>query len=290
MNMDMSPRISIIMPFLNPGDYIKEAIESVIGQTYKDWELLLIDDGSTDVSTSIAREYASLMHDKIHYYEHESHKNRGMSISRNIGISHSSGDYITFLDADDVYLPEKLENQVLILDSRPDAGMIFGGTIYWYSWTGKEKDVNSDFSANYFGVQPNSMIYPPAFFPFLVRDGICPCMSSFLIRSKEVRKIGGFVEEFKHIYSDQPFLVKLCLSTPIFYYDGCFEKYRQHPESFSTVGNSLERAIPNRIQFLNWIEQYADEQDIKSPIVHEIIDEQRWMYRYKDKKWKISCK
>jgi glycosyltransferase involved in cell wall biosynthesis len=286
--MSASPRVSVIMPFLNPGNYIREAIESVLVQTYSDWELLLIDDGSTDTSTSIALEYASQFPGKIHYFSHESHQNLGMSVSRNLGIYHSHGEYITFLDADDVYLPEKLKIQVSILDSQPDAGMIFGGTVWWYSWTGKEADLNRDFPIDSFGVNPNSVIYPPAFFPFMIRDGLCPCICSFLVRREVAIKIGGFEDDFKKIYSDQPFLVKLCLSTPIFFYHGCFEKYRQHPESFCTVGNKPDKAIPNRLQFLNWVEQYIKSQNIQDQNVWEIIDEELWMYHHQDNTWTIK--
>src|SRR5262245_39269876 len=96
------PLISAITIFLNGDRFIREAIESVLAQTYQSWERLLGDDGSTDGSSAIALEYASRFPGRIRYIEHEGHHNRGMSASRNAGIRHARGRYIALLDADDV--------------------------------------------------------------------------------------------------------------------------------------------------------------------------------------------
>src|SRR5918997_1425231 len=116
--------VSTILPFLNAEKFIEEAIESVFAQTYDDWELLLIDDGSTDGSTRIALQYAERHRGRVRYLEHPEHQNRGVSASRNLGISHARGEYVAFLDADDVWLEHKLEQQVAILSSHPEAGMV----------------------------------------------------------------------------------------------------------------------------------------------------------------------
>src|SRR5918999_1055965 len=115
--MSSKPLVSVIMIFLNAEKFIEEAIESVFAQTYDSWELLLVDDGSTDDSTDIALRYAQQNPERVRYLEHDSHLNRGMSASRNLGITHAIGEYIAFLDADDVWLPHKLEQQVAILSS-----------------------------------------------------------------------------------------------------------------------------------------------------------------------------
>src|SRR5258706_2880162 len=78
--------VSVVVIFLNAERFISEAVESVVAQTYGNWELLLVDDGSNDGSTEIARSYAAKFPDKIRYLEHHGHENRGMSASRNLGI------------------------------------------------------------------------------------------------------------------------------------------------------------------------------------------------------------
>jgi len=130
------PLVSAIIIFLNEERFIREAIDSVFAQTCENWELLLIDDGSHDGSTDIARRFAAETPGKVRYFEHEGHQNRGMSVSRNLGVRHAMGQYIAFLDADDVWLPEKLAQQVAILNSQPEAAMVCGPVQWWYSWTG----------------------------------------------------------------------------------------------------------------------------------------------------------
>jgi glycosyltransferase involved in cell wall biosynthesis len=118
-------------PHSNAGRFIEESIESVLAQTYSDWELLLIDDGSSDSSTSIARRYAASKPDRIRCLSHDGRRNRGASASRNLGARHASGEFLAFLDADDVYLPRKLEEQVPLLDAHPEVAMLYAATEYW---------------------------------------------------------------------------------------------------------------------------------------------------------------
>ncbi|TKB70433.1 MAG: glycosyltransferase family 2 protein [Nitrospira sp.] len=99
--MESQPLISAIIIFLNGEAFMREAIESVFAQTYRNWELLLVDDGSTDQSAEIAKEYAERYAGKVTYLEHPGHWNLGMSAARNLGIKAAKGKYIAFLDCDD---------------------------------------------------------------------------------------------------------------------------------------------------------------------------------------------
>src|SRR5262245_29579160 len=112
IEMGARPAVSIITIFLNAEPYLDEAIRSVLSQSYDNWELLLVDDGSIDGGTGIAKRYARSFPRKIHYLDHDGHQNKGMSASRNLGVSYAMGEHIAFLDADDVWLPDKLEQQV----------------------------------------------------------------------------------------------------------------------------------------------------------------------------------
>ena len=94
--------VSTIIIFLNAERFLAEAIESVLAQTYPTWELWLVDDGSTDRSSQLARDYAARHAARIHYLEHPGHENRGKSASRNLGLRHARGEYVALLDADDV--------------------------------------------------------------------------------------------------------------------------------------------------------------------------------------------
>ena len=106
-SVNSPPQVSCVIIFLDERDYLSESIESVIAQSSDQWELMLVDDGSTDGSTEIAQRYAALHPGKINYLEHSGHRNCGMNVSRNLGIKRSSGDFIALMDADDVWMPEK---------------------------------------------------------------------------------------------------------------------------------------------------------------------------------------
>ena len=97
---------------------------------------------------------------KVRYLEHDGHRNRGASAARNLGISNAKGKYIAFLDADDVWLPQKLDHQVEILNSQPEAAMICGATQWWYSWTGNPEDIKRDHIRR-LSVPADTLVMPP---------------------------------------------------------------------------------------------------------------------------------
>src|SRR5690554_5396505 len=132
------PLISIITCFLNEEAFLEEAVESVLSQTYPNWELWLIDDGSTDGSSQIAEDYARKHPNKITYCQHEGHRNLGVSASRNIGLEFSKGEWIAFLDGDDVWLPTLLEKLSDMMQKYPVA-MVCEASEYWHSWRGAAK-------------------------------------------------------------------------------------------------------------------------------------------------------
>lgn len=103
--------VSIIMPAYNCSRFIREAIDSVLAQTYTAWELLIVDDCSTDDTAAII---ASYQDERIHYFRNE--QNSGAALSRNKALREAKGKYIAFLDADDSWMPEKIEKQVAFME------------------------------------------------------------------------------------------------------------------------------------------------------------------------------
>ena len=117
-----NPRVSIIMPVYHVEAYVAEAVESVLAQSYGDFELLIIDDGGTDRSIEICSKFAD---PRIRII---SQPNRGLAGARNTGILHARGEYIALLDSDDRWRPEKLMLHVIHLDSAPDVGVSYCGS------------------------------------------------------------------------------------------------------------------------------------------------------------------
>jgi glycosyltransferase involved in cell wall biosynthesis len=278
--MSTKPLVSVITIFFNAERFIDEALKSVFGQSYNAWELLLVDDGSTDGSTAIAQHYARQHPGKVRYLEHPGHQNHGMSASRNLGIANAQGAYIAFLDADDVWLPNKLDRQVAILDAQPEAAMIYGPTQWWYSWTGKPEDRHRDYIHD-LGVPPNRLLQPPALLTrFLQTDGISPCTCSVLIRRQAVEQVGGFEEIFRGLYEDQAFFAKIGLLAPVFVSAECLARYRQHPHSNCSMTQETGQYAETRLAFLKWLADYLTQRDMQNTEVWKALRRERWPYRY----------
>ena len=112
--------VSVIMPAYNAGKYIADAIDSVIRQTYTAWELIVVDDGSTDNTGNIVKEYLG-RYDQIKFIQQQQ---GGQGKARNIALQHAHGEYVAFLDADDYWVPEKLYKQVETMH-RTNADLVF---------------------------------------------------------------------------------------------------------------------------------------------------------------------
>lgn len=109
----MKPLVSVIMPTYNCGRFIAESIRSVLSQTYTEWELLIVDDCSTDETESIVSSYKD---ERIRYMRNE--RNMGAALTRNRALREAAGRYIAFLDSDDLWLPEKLEKQIAFMQQK----------------------------------------------------------------------------------------------------------------------------------------------------------------------------
>jgi glycosyltransferase involved in cell wall biosynthesis len=276
-----SPVVSVVTIFLNAEQFVEEAIESVFAQTYDCWELLLVDDGSTDGSTTIARAYAKKHPERVRYLEHRSHLNRGMSASRNLGVSNARGTYIAFLDADDVWLPHKLEEQVRILDSQPEAAMVYGLSEFWYSWAGNQQDRNHDF-VHHLGVPPDTLIRPPTLLTrfFLAQDAAIPGPTDVLVRRDAIERVGGFEEVFRGAYEDEVFYAKVCLNAPVIAVNTCWDRYRQHSSSSNSIMENAGREFSARVFFLNWLADYLAEQGVTDPEIWRGLQKELWRCRH----------
>ena len=279
--MSNVPRVSIITPFLNAGRFLRESIDSVLAQTYDGWELLLVDDGSTDDGTAIARELAARYPARIRYLAHERRTNRGASASRNLGARHATGEYLAFLDADDVYLPQKLEEQVPLLDAHPDVSMIYAATEYWFSWTGRPEDAARDWTWRRYGAPPNTVVDPPRMLiAFLEDGGTVPCMGSVLVRRAAVEHVGGWEESFRYICTDQVFHAKLCLKFPVLIADACWDRYRQHEGSSCRVVARAGQTEAAFERYLNWLETYLAAESIADPSLWKALRTALRPYRH----------
>jgi glycosyltransferase involved in cell wall biosynthesis/SAM-dependent methyltransferase len=266
--------VSVVAIFLNAERFLDEAIQSVTSQTYPCWELLLVDDGSTDGSSAIARGYAEREPNRVRYLEHAGHGNRGMSASRNLGLEHARGEYLALLDADDVWLPRKLERQVAILEANPQVALLFGAPLYWFGWTERPEDRERDYVIDLKLPVDRTYAPPNLLLPFLQRAAPTPCPSDVLVRRATAVSVGGFEAHFvgvNMVYEDQAFFSKLLLRAPAFASGETWDRYRQHPESWYAVSKATGGREIARHYFLKWFRRYLHDQGLASGPVWETV-------------------
>lgn len=274
------PRVSAILVFFNDARFLGEAIESVLAQTFDDWELLLVDDGSTDGSPEIADQYVLQQPGKIRYLDHPGHANRGISATRNLGLQSSTGEFVALLDSDDVWLPGKLAAQVAILDEHPAVAMTYCRSLYWWSWDRQAKGEDGLLPA---GVPEDCVIAPPGLLPLLVSNQAAPALPcSLMFRTAVARQVGGFEESFPGLYEDQVFTSKIAAEYPIWASQECWVKYRQHPESISAANRGVgqTRMAVARVRYLEWLGKFLTSISMEDDHVWREWRRQSWMYQH----------
>jgi glycosyltransferase involved in cell wall biosynthesis len=249
--------VSIVMPVWNREDFLEEAIESVLAQTYSHWELLVVDDGSTDRTPYIARRYADA-HRSIRLLEHRWRAHLGSSAARNRALAVAAGTYVAFLDSDDVWFPTSLDRLVELLEGSADAAAACGSTLWWYSWA--DEPTGQDFSdeAGFRLAGEGGIVQPPgAATRFLDDGGAVPCTCSFIVASDAIRHVGALESEFSGAYDDQVLYMKLALRFPIYVTNAIVSKYRRHPRSTYALSEALGQDPLDRRRFLLWLRDYS---------------------------------
>lgn len=265
------PLVSVITIFHNEERFLLEAIESVLAQTHPDWELLLCDDGSTDASPEIARRSAAAHPDRIRCLEHPGRANRGMSATRNLGLAAARGEMIAFLDADDVWVPEKLTRQVQLLEQHPDAGAVYGRLHVWHGWTRDPADLARDY-VQPLGGPPDTLVRPPELLIRFLRDDVYT-PSGLLFRRHVLEEVGGYEEAFGGMHEDGIVLAKICLRWPLYASGEVWYKYRQHPDSCCNREISAGRDRDALRAYLEWIQTHLAQHGHTDSEVMDVVRE-----------------
>ena len=247
----------MICVFYNAERFLREAIDSVLAQDSDDYEFLLIDDGSRDGSTAIALEHAARHPERVRYLHHPRHENRGIGITRNLGLANARGEFIAFIDADDVWRPAKLREQVALLDACPEAAILCGTVNYWTSWDGgKDLLVPTGHVIDRVSHPPETLleIYP------LGHAG-APCPSDAMFRRHTIAAVGGsetaFTGEFQ-LYEDQTFYGKFFLAHPVYLSSRVWLDYRQHADScVARFWSEDGKYAVARRHYLEWFRTYV---------------------------------
>jgi glycosyltransferase involved in cell wall biosynthesis len=283
------------MCFLNPGDFIREAIESVIGQTLTCWELILVDDGSTDHSVAVVTEYFRAMPERIRMVRHPNGEHRGLGASRNLGLVSARGQYVAFLDADDIYLPVRLARHVELLDADPGLDAVQSCVEYWHSWQAGVTPRIGDSPEPAPPVSTDVPLRPPMLLLLMLasRGATVPAVCSITIRRELIARLGGFEASFPAIYEDQVLLCKLYLGSVVLVLDERLARYRQHPESMLhrlTAAGLYTPGWPDAYHraFIDWLRHYLQESGVADPLIWHALEREALPYTH-PVRWRLRA-
>jgi hypothetical protein len=262
--------VSVVLNFLDAERFIEEAVDSVYAQSHPAWELVLVDDGSRDGSTAIARRYAARDPGRVRYLEFPGHENRGASAARNLGIAESRGEFVAFLDADDVCFEHRLKRSVELLQRHPEADMVYGETEYWHSWAGESAPYPDRIQPHWFDA--DRVVAPPDLLvAYLMHTAALPCMSAITLRRSAALASGGFIESFPGMHDDQAFLARFCLTRSVFVSHECWDRYRQHPASLSAAAAERGEVAEAQRIYLAWLRALLDAEGMRDTRVWDAL-------------------
>jgi glycosyltransferase involved in cell wall biosynthesis len=226
--MKTNMKVSVIIPVYNSEKHIREALDSVLNQTYKNIEIIVVDDGSSDHTPEVIRTHYPMI-------RYMGQKNGGAAKARNLGIREASGEWIAFLDSDDIWLPTKVEQQVEYFKNHPDVGFIFTDHINFHE---------------------NGLQEPPTQKREFLLSGD-PVMTIFkngkvntstvMMRREVIPKVGYFDETLR-VAEDTDLWMRVAMQCRIDVMDQPLAKRRSRPDSLSSGAEALWRGVQGHIE------------------------------------------
>ena len=250
--MESQYKISVVIPLYNKERAIINTLQSVLAQTYTDYEIIIVDDGSTDNSLNVVRKRISeLENERIRVIHKE---NGGVSSARNCGIKEAKGDYIALLDGDDLWEPTFLEEQVKLIHDFPDAGMWGVNTAFikygkCWKWQQGMGDGFRGYVENYFGTSHNDLF----------------CSSSVVIRKEGFEKVGYFDERISSS-EDLDMWYRIILKYPVVFYDNVLVYYNQDAENRVAYDTKVRFPLTKDIKY--YFDKFNEEFDSNPVFSH----------------------
>ena len=249
--------ISVVIPLYNKRSSIASTVESVLGQTYADFELIVVDDGSTDGSAEVVKAYSDSRIKLI------SKNNGGVSSARNAGILTALSNYVAFLDADDIWNPEYLAEINRMISDFPEAGIF--GTSYTIVRGGKSSAGQVSVPEGFYGIIDNSDW----------RYGHLPWTSVVCCRKSALMEVGLFDERMAY-GEDSDVWWRIMLKYPFAYSGKCLAIYRKDGEN-----RAMEKSIDLTKLYIFYFEKYSEARARNDAFRHFIDKEcMWWLYPY----------
>ena len=239
--------ISIITASYNYQDYIKETIESVLAQTYSNWEMIIVDDGSTDDSVNVIKSYCE-KDSRIKLFQHDNGVNKGLSETVKLGIEKSTSDWIVFLESDDTITPDYLEEKIQVIQETPDVEFIFNGI----NCFGDEERISS--MSDYFNEQNKAIKNhknPDNYLRVFEKINVVPTFSCIMLKKKLFDDIDF---NSPHRASLDWYLwVQIAKNHDFYYMDKQLTNWRMHKSSYINSKNNSKDIIQFKLEILKII-------------------------------------
>ncbi len=235
------PSVSVLMPTFNRAKFLPEAIDSVLSQTYADLELLIVDDGSEDNTTSVLEPF--LRDERVRYFYQD---NQGQSYARNVGLKHAMGDFVAFLDSDDIWKPEKLEKQLAVVRAHPDADIVHG-----------DEEIIDEQSA--VTSLLNMARYSGRITRYLLADNSVS-ITTALVKRRCFDEMGGF-DTSVGVADDYELWLRFSARYRFHYEPGIVASYRVMDDQISS--DKRRRLAANEMIIRNFLTKYGDQLDRK---------------------------
>ncbi|MDB2481936.1 glycosyltransferase [Gammaproteobacteria bacterium] len=246
-------KVSILMNCYNSALFLKESIDSVMCQSYEDWEIIFWDNQSTDNSAEIIKQYKDK---RIKYFYAPMHTS--LYIGRSQGLKHCEGKYLAFLDCDDLWLPDKLEKQVDIFEKNKKVVLVHSNTVFFNSDTKKEKILNSKKRMSGYIFEENILNYQFS-------------LETVMVRLTTVFENSIDFSDYNMI-GDRDFLSMVCFYGDVYYIDEILGKWRIHANNYSKV---LHIGYPKELKkmYLRFKKQFKDRftKNMRVKIYTEIV-------------------
>jgi glycosyltransferase involved in cell wall biosynthesis len=217
--------VSVVIPAFNGAAFIGDTIEAVFAQTHSAWELIVVDDGSTDDTESIVQSFMQRSPEKIRLLSHPAKQNRGIFPTRLLGMQHARGDVLAPVDQDDLWDPDYLGNQLRMWNTTPGIGICFGPALWWHP---------EDSSLDYVGDAPVPGLYAPgtllAEFLHSGWDRSPTTVGVALIRPDAIQGLERYAKRLaRAVHEDQFLWFFITARWPALVHDRALMRYRVHP-------------------------------------------------------------
>jgi len=240
--MSHSPQVSICIPSYNHARYLPQTIESALSQTYRNIEIVIVDDGSTDDSLQIAESYAAKYPEFIRVFTHPDHRNLGISATVNLGFLKSRGIYYSGLPSDDILYPDKIERQVAFLENNPIVGWVYGFA-----------DYINEYGERLLGRCGTDITQDPNPIERLIQ-GNAIAGATVLARRKCVEQVGLHDETL--VYSDWEYWVRFLAQWKVGFLKRSLVMFRQHTYNTS-VGVEASVSVIRALEVMNALRRKA---------------------------------